>query len=322
MKNKQIFKGGIIPKRPVSTYSIVARDPSTGILGVAVQSHWFSVGSCVLWAEAGVGAVATQSFVEMSYGPLGLALMKSGKSATVTLNALLAADSKNHHSRQVGMVDAQGRTAAFTGNRCVAAAGHDTGEGFTVQANMMAKDTVWPAMKRSFEESAGDLPERLMGALAAAESEGGDIRGKQSAAILVVNGESSGRPWADRIVDLRVEDHPDPIGELARLLKLSQSYDYMAKGDELATTGDLKGAGVAYEQAATRNPEQMECPFWHGIMLAASGKTEDAIPFFRRVFATEPHWRDLVPRLPAAGLLPNDLNLVERIVGVGKDECR
>ncbi|MBA4160076.1 MAG: DUF1028 domain-containing protein, partial [Gemmatimonadetes bacterium] len=202
-------------RRPVSTYSIVARDSATGQLGVAVQSHWFSVGPLVPWAEAGVGAVATQSFVDPRYGPLGLDLMRLGRSAPEALHALVSTDSDST-VRQVAMIDAQGRVAAFTGRRAVPAAGHYTGAQYSVQANLMEKPTVWPAMARAYENAQGDLAERLLQALEAAEREGGDIRGKQSAAILIVGPESTGRAWADRIVDLRVEDHPDPLVELRR----------------------------------------------------------------------------------------------------------
>jgi uncharacterized Ntn-hydrolase superfamily protein len=198
------------PLRPVSTYSIVARDPATGELGVAVQSHWFSVGSVVPWAEAGVGAVATQSIVDPSYGPLGLGLMKAGRSAPEALAALLAGDS-GREVRQVGMVDGKGRGATHTGKLDIPEAGGQAGAGYVVQANLMEKRTVWPAMARAFEAAKGDLAERMLAALDAAEAEGGDIRGRQSAALLVVKGQSSGRPWADLSFDLRVEDHEKPL---------------------------------------------------------------------------------------------------------------
>src|ERR1035438_3837890 len=209
---------GEAPRRPVHTFSIVARDAVTGDLGVAVQSHWFSVGSAVPWAEPGVGAVATQSFTEPSYGPLGLTLMKAGKSAPEALKALLSADS-DREVRQVAMVDAQGRSAAHTGVKCIQAAGHEVGEGFTVEANLMDKPTVWPAMAKAFRAAKGDLAERLLAALRAAQAQGGDIRGQQSAAILIVKGKPSGQPWNDRLFDLRVEDSPDPLKELSRLVE-------------------------------------------------------------------------------------------------------
>ena len=227
--------------RPVHTYSIVARDPATGELGVAVQSHWFSVGSVVTWAEPGVGAVATQSFVEVSYGPLGLELMQAGKTAEQALAALLAAD-PHPQVRQVAMVDRHGNVAAHTGDSCIAAAGHQTGEQYSVQANLMERDTVWGAMARAYESAEGDLAERLMASLEAAEAEGGDIRGRQSAAILVVPAAGEGRPWRETVVDLRVEDHPRPLAELRRLLRVHRAYQHMNRGDERMAAEDMPGA--------------------------------------------------------------------------------
>ena len=202
-----------MPQRPVHTYSIVARDPATGELGVAVQSHWFSVGSIVTWAEAGIGAVATQSFVDPSYGKLGLDLMRAGRSAPDALKALLAGD-EGRDVRQVAMIDAQGRVAAHTGSKDIPAAGHIVGKDYSVQANLMLNDKVWPAMSRAFEAAKGDLAERMMAALDAAQEVGGDIRGKQSAALIVVTGKPTGKPWADRVFDLRVDDSADPLKEL------------------------------------------------------------------------------------------------------------
>src|SRR5919106_5264972 len=233
------------PLRPVATYSIVARDSATGEIGVAVQSHWFSVGTLVSWAEAGVGAVATQSFVDPRYGPLGLELMRLGRSAPEALRALVTSDADSA-VRQVAMIDAQGRVAAYTGGRAIRAAGHRVGVQYSVQANLMEKATVWPAMARAFESTSGDLAERLLAALEAAQREGGDIRGKQSAALLIVRGESTGRSWVDRLVDLRVEDSPEPLAELRRLVNLERAYDLMNLGDERMTEGDVDRAVEAY----------------------------------------------------------------------------
>ena len=300
------------PRRPVHTYSIVARDPATGEFGVAVQSHWFSVGAIVSWAEAGVGAVATQSFVEPSYGPLGLALMRAGRSAPEALAGLLAAD-EGREVRQVAMIDAQGRVAAHTGKRCIPAAGQQVGKNFSAQANLMDRDTVWPAMARAFDSASGDLTEKLLTALEAAEREGGDIRGRQSAAILVVPGKSTGRPWADRVVDLRVEDHPDPLVELRRLVTVHRAYQHMNEGDLCAEKKDWVCAAREYGAAEKILPQQMEVVFWHAVTLVTSGRVEESLPLFKKVFAREPRWAELVGRLPAAELLPADPKLLDRI---------
>jgi len=300
------------PLRPVHTYSIVARDPATGELGVAVQSHWFSVGPVVPWAEAGVGAVATQSFVDSSYGPLGLALMRAGRSAPEALRGLLAADD-GRDVRQVAMVDAQGRVAAHTGRKCIAAAGHLVGANYSVQANLMDKPTVWPAMARAFESAAGDLTDRLLAALAAAQREGGDIRGQQSAAILVVRGQSTGRPWVDREADLRVEDSADPLGELRRLVRAHRAYQHMNAGDDCSAQKKWDCAEHEYGAAEKLLPEQVEIVFWHAVTLVTSGRVEEALPLFKKVFAREPKWEELVGRLPASELLPADEKLLARI---------
>ena len=303
--------------RPVNTYSIVARDPATGELGVAVQSHWFSVGSVVTWAEPGVGAVATQSFVEVSYGPLGLELMQAGKSAEQALAALLAAD-PHPEVRQVAMVDRHGNVAVHTGESCIAAAGHQTGEQFSVQANLMERDTVWGAMARAYEAAEGDLAERLLVALEAAEAEGGDIRGRQSAAILVVPAAGEGRPWREATVDLRVEDHERPLAELRRLLRVHRAYQHMNRGDERMAAEDVAGALAEYAAAAGLYPENQEIRYWQAVTMAGSGQLEAALPVFAAVFAAEPRWRTLTPRLVPAGLLPDDPAVLERILAAGR----
>jgi uncharacterized Ntn-hydrolase superfamily protein len=300
---------------PVHTYSIVARDAATGDLGVAVQSHWFQVGAVVPWVEAGVGAVATQSFVEVSYGPKGLALLRQGKSPEKALDQLLDQDPQRD-VRQVAMVDAQGRVAVWTGRRCIAEAGHHTGDGYSVQANLMDRDTVWPSMAQAFEKTPGDLAERLMAALEAAEAQGGDIRGRQSAALVVVRAKSTGEPWRDRLVDLRVDDHPEPLSELRRLLTLHRAYEAMNLGDEAMAEGDVPAALEHYSKAAGLVPQIQELPFWQAVTLFASGREQEALPIFRKVFAAEPRWARLVPRLPASGLLPVDLLKIEEILDV------
>jgi uncharacterized Ntn-hydrolase superfamily protein len=299
--------------RPGHTFSIVALDKATGEIGVAVQSHWFSVGSSVPWAEAGVGAVATQSFIDPSYGALGLDLMRAGKSAAETLAALLKADA-NAASRQVGMVDAKGRTAAHTGAACIAEAGQAGGEGFTCQANMMLKSTVWEAMAKAYQSTPGELVDRLVAALEAAQREGGDIRGRQSAAIIVVRGQSTGLPWKDRLYDLRVEDHPDPIVEIKRLVRLAKAYNHMNKGDEWLTAGKTAEAMAEYSTGMRIYPDNPEMIFWPAVTLAATGKVGDSLPLFRKVFAVDPHWAELLRRLPAAGQFPKDEALMKRIL--------
>ena len=304
-----------VPLRPVHTYSIVARDAATGELGVAVQSHWFSVGSSVAWAEAGVGAVATQSFIDPSYGPLGLALMRAGRSAPDALKGLLLAD-EGRDVRQVAMIDAAGRVAAHTGARCIPAAGDHVGEGYSVQANLMEKDTVWPAMAKAFEASRGDLAERMLAALDAAESQGGDIRGRQSAALLVVKGVSTGRPWQERVFDLRVEDHPAPLVELRRLVALQRAYNFMNAGDLAVEKKDDAGALKAYAAAEALVPDSAEMAYWHAVALVNMGRVDESLPVFAKAFRLHPKWRDLTPRLPKAGLLPDDPKLIARIVAV------
>ena len=305
------------PLRPVHTYSIVARDPSTGEMGVAVQSHWFSVGSAVAWAEAGVGAVATQSFIDPSYGRGGLELMRGGASAADALKTLLAKD-EGREVRQVAMVDARGRVAAHTGARCIEAAGERIGAGYSVQANMMANARVWPAMARAFEAARGDLADRMLAALDAAEAQGGDIRGRQSAALVVVKAESTGRPWADRLFDLRVDDHPEPLRELRRLVRLQRAYNHMNAGDAAVERKDNEAALREYAAAERLVPDNIEMVYWHAVALANMNRVEEALPLFRRVFAADPNWRTLTPRLVKAGILPDDKRLIDRILGAGR----
>jgi len=299
--------------RPVHTYSIVAIDRETGELGAAVQSHWFSVGSSVIWAEAGIGTICTQSFIEASYGPLGLELMRAGKTAEDALAGLLKAD-RFEAVRQVAMIDAQGRVAAHTGKSCIPEAGHIVGAGYSCQANLMLKNTVWNAMSKAFENTKGELVDRLMAALEAAEGEGGDIRGRQSAAIIVVKGKSSGAWWKDRIYDLRVEDHPAPLVELKRLIRLNKAYNFMNKGDELLTENKVEEAMKSYTRAMEMYPDNAEMVFWPAVTLASTGKVEESLPLFKKVFAIDQNWAVLVPRLPQVGQLPKDKGLIKKIL--------
>ena len=307
-------------ERPVHTYSIVARDAATGEMGVAVQSHWFSVGSIVTWAEAGVGAIATQSFVDPAYGPRGLDLMKSGLSAEQALEALVLVD-EGRDVRQVAFIDVQGRVAAHTGASCIEAADHHVGEGYSVQANMMLNDNVVPAMSKAFESTGGDLADRLMAALEAAQAVGGDIRGKQSAAILIVKGESTGRPWADRVLELRIEDHPTPITELKRLLRVHRAYEHMNAGDVAVELNDLERAMAEYGLAAELLPDNVEVQYWAAVTLATSGNIDQALPMFRSIFAADSNWIELTKRLYKPGIIPDTPEghaLVEKIVAEGK----
>jgi uncharacterized Ntn-hydrolase superfamily protein len=295
----------------------VARDGSTGELGVAVQSHWFSVGSVVPWAASGVGAVATQSFVEISYGPLGLESMRDGLPAADALSSLVARDG-GADVRQVAFVDARGRVAAHTGERCIPGAGHRTGDGYSVQANLMLTDDVPQAMARAYEAASGPLAERLLASLEAAQRAGGDLRGRQSAALLVVRGEPSDRPWTDRLIDLRVEDHPRPLVELSRLLRLQRAYELMNEGDEAMSRGDMPLALARYAEAERRVPDNDEFVFWHAVTLVTNDRIDESLPLFGRAFRMNPAWMKLVPRLVERGHLPQRPGLVQRILAAGR----
>jgi uncharacterized Ntn-hydrolase superfamily protein len=276
------------------TYSIVARDPVTGELGVAVQSHWFSVGPIVPWARPGVGAVATQANAEISYGPKALALMSEGHDATAALAALVAEDPAGA-TRQVAVVDAKGRVAAHTGEQCMAFAGDCQGDGVSCQANIMASERVWPAMLEAYERGEGSLTARLLAALDAAEAEGGDIRGRQSAAILVAPAEGEG--W-ETVISLRVEDHPQPLAELARLVRLHDAYALADEGDGLAGSGRHDEAAVLYARAAELAPDAHELRFWAGLGAAQAGDMERALADVRAAIAAQPSWAVLIGRLP------------------------
>jgi len=299
--------------RPISTYSIVALDETTGELGVAVQSHWFSVGFLVPWAKAGVGAVATQSFVKVDYGPDGLQLMESGITAVDALKTLTSKD-EGEAVRQVGMIDIKGNVAAHTGSRCIKYAGHIVGENYSVQANMMANGTVPKAMAVAFEKTKGDLADRMMAALEAAEAEGGDIRGKQSAAMVIVSGEPSGVDWKDTKLSLRIEDHPTPLIELKRLIRVHRAYQHANMGDHYMETEEIDKALIEYSKAAEYYPENAELPYWSAVALANGGRVEEALPVFRSVFERNPDLKTMTPRLVKSGLLPDDKSLISKIM--------
>lgn len=282
---------------------------------MAVQSHFFGVGSLASWAQAGVGAVATQSVVEPAYGPRGLALMRDGKSAPAALHQLLT-DDPQEPVRQVAMIDRGGRVAVHTGSRCIVHAGHAVGDQVSAQANIMERDTVPAAMVRAYSAAAGGgFAQRLLAALEAAEGEGGDLRGRQSAALVVVSPRTTGSPAEDRPIDLRVEDHPDPVGELRRLLGMRRAYSRVDAADQLAAAGDVDGALAEYEAAHRSQPDNAELAFWHGVALAASGREEDAAPILRKAFEAHAGWIALLERLPAAGLFPDDGELIARLIG-------
>ena len=357
-----------MPHRPVNTFSIVARDPATGQIGVAVQSHWFSVGQIVPWAEAGVGAVATQSFVDPSYGPLGLDLMRAGKSPHESLISLIWGDG-GRAVRQVAMINAKGDVSVWTGTQDIQAAGHAvgangncftalqprgkvqttcgsennpggsgvedfsqsfkfgggylfSGRDFSAEANLMSNPNIWPAMAKAFQDAKGDLAERMLAALDAAQAVGGDIRGRQSAALIVVEGKRQNAPWEGRVFDLRVDDAAEPLKELRRLVVLQRAYNHMNAGDLAVEHKDNEAALREYaaaEEIASKTegvlPSRLaEMIYWHAVALVNMNRLEEALPLFKKCFAIEKSWAELTPRLPPAGLLPNDSRLIARIV--------
>ncbi|SYZ72165.1 conserved exported hypothetical protein [Candidatus Zixiibacteriota bacterium] len=301
-----------MPLRPVHTFSIVCYDSATGEFGAAVQSHYFKVAD-VIWLEPGIGAVATQSLVDFAYGPLGLDMMKNGKSAKEALVGLLASDS-NNAVRQVAMIDKNGVIATHTGSKCIAEAGHLIGKNYSVQANLMLKNTVWGAMAKAFEATPGDLADKMMAALDAAQAEGGDIRGMQSAAMVVVSGKPTGMSWKDRLIDIRVDDSPQPLTELRRLLNISRAYKHMDNGDNFIADKKYDEANAEYAKAAELDPGNVEIQFWHAQTLVMAGQLELALPIFKEVFKKDENWRTLVPRLVKSDLLPSDDKIIKQIV--------
>lgn len=278
------------------TYSIVARDPDTGEFGVAVQSHYFSVGPAVPWARPGVGAVATQAMVNVSFGPRGLELMAGGMSARQALDALLA-DDEGRESRQVALVDAQGQVAAHTGANCIVHAGQLTGESVSCQANIMVSELTWDTMLGAYERARTQgqtMARRLLAAMAAAEALGGDARGRQSAAILVVPG--SGEAW-ETTVELRVEDHPDPLIEMARLLDVSDAYALASVADDALVAGDEAAAGTMFADALAMLPDSHELKFWAGASIAHAGDLDRGAALVQEAIDAQPGWAWLLPQL-------------------------
>ena len=291
-------------KQPLAhTFSIVARDEHSGELGVGVQSHWFSVGTTVSWAEAGVGAVATQSFVNKSFGLRGLELLKKGMSAQQALESLLKEDNAPE-VRKVAIIDKDGNVAVHTGKNCIQYASHIQGVQFSVQSNMMLSDSVNKAMATAFTKSVGKpLSERIMLALEAAQRAGGDIRGQQSAAILIVPGDSQGKPWDERTVDLRVDDAAAPLKELRRLLKVHTAYQHMNSGDLAIEQNDMKKAMEEYNAAMKMMPSNLEMQYWTAVTLANNKQVDKALPIFKKVFTLNKNWKELTRRLPSVSLL-------------------
>ncbi len=287
----------------VHTYSIVARDPETGEMGVGVQSHWFSVGSIVSWGEAGVGVVATQSLVNKSFGLRGLDLLKQGKTPEEAIEELLS-DDEGKDVRQVAILDTKGNVTTHTGSKCIKQAGHKVGDNFSVQANMMLSDEVWPAMATAFEKHNNfSLPERIIKSLEAAESVGGDIRGRQSAALLVVVGDPTEKRWEDPYIDLRVEDHTEPLKELNRLLKVFRAYEHMNNGDLAIEKGNMPKALEEYDSAQKMFPENLEMTFWTAVSLSNENQLDKALVLFKKIFKKDLNWRLLAERLPHSELL-------------------
>lgn len=283
------------------TYSIVARDPGSGRFGVAVQSHYLGVGPVVPWLEAGVGAVATQASVNVSLGPLGLELLRAGRSADEVVAALVASDDRPQ-VRQLGVVDAEGRAAAHTGAECIPACGHLVGDGFTVQGNLLERETCWPAMAAAYEMtlSAGEpLVERLLRAMEAAEAEGGDVRGRQSAAIMIVDSAVHPAAWRGRLMDLRIEDHPDPVPELRRIVTLQLAYDLLDDEGEAARSG--RSSDERYAESRRLAPEAYELVFWRGVELATGGDVAAGRRELAIAFAADSRWRTTLEHLAAAG---------------------
>jgi uncharacterized Ntn-hydrolase superfamily protein len=298
-----------------NTFSVIARDPVTGEIGAAVQSHWFNVGAVVIWGEAGVGVIATQSFVNVSFGIRGLELLKKGLTPKQVVDSLINSD-EGRDFRQLAVLDPKGNSAAYTGKKCVTDAGHLNGENYSVQANLMISNKVWPAMEKAFKESSGPLAERLIAVLEAAQKEGGDIRGKQSAAILIFKGTSTGKPWEDKLIDLRVDDNPDPIVELKRLLKVQRAYDHMNNGDLAVEKNDMQKAMFEYSSAEKMFPDNEEMKFWHAVTLINKDQKEEGYKILKEVFSINKNYRTLIPRIIKSDLLHVSQDEQQKIINL------
>lgn len=300
----------------VNTYSIVARDSVTGDLAVAVQSHWFNVGGLVIYAEPGVGVVATQSLVNQSYGPEGLKLMAMNKSPKEALEFMVNRDAAAMY-RQVALLNSEGETAVYTGDLCIGEAGHRSGKNFAVQANMMLNTTVWDAMANAFESTEGALADRILASLKAAQNEGGDIRGKQSAAILIVKGKGiTGNSWEDTLMDLRIEDHPDPVAELGRLIQLHKAYSLMNDGDAAMEEGNTTKAESFYLGAQQLFPNNLEMKYWYAINLLNNDEFDKAKDIMKSIFQADRNWQTLLPRLKESKLLAINAQQLEALMAL------
>lgn len=298
------------------TFSIVAMDTATGEMAVGVQSHWFAVGTSVSWGKSGVGVVATQSFINPAYGPNGLKLMSEGQSAEKALSFLLAAD-RGQAYRQVAFLDNKGSVSVHTGDKCISFASHQSGGNYSVQANMMLNEDVVPAMSRTFVKySHLPIAERVLEVLKAAQAAGGDIRGKQSAALLVVGPKPVEEEWKDKRIDLRVDDHQSPIQELERLLRVHRAYEHMNQGDLAIEHNDMEGALREYGAAEEMFPQNLEMKYWKAVSLANNGRMEESLPIFKYVFQRDNKWRELTRRLPASGLLTLSDTDLQQILGL------
>jgi uncharacterized Ntn-hydrolase superfamily protein len=299
----------------VHTFSIVARDKTTGEMAVGVQSHWFSVGTAVPWAEAGVGAVATQSFVDKSYGPKALALLKKGFTAQQAMDSLTGAD-PGRDVRQVAIIDTKGNVAAYTGKKCIQVAKHIKGIQFSVQSNMMLGDQVCEYMVRAFEQSSGKpLAERVLLALEAAQQAGGDIRGMQAAALIVVPGKIT-EIWNNKSVDLRVDDAAKPLQELRRLYTVHLAYEHMNSGDLAVEKNNMPLAMNEYNAAMKLFPANLEMKYWTAITLANNKQVNKALPILKSIFEKDKNWKELTRRLPPVGLLTVTKEELQKILSL------
>ena len=307
-------------ERPVHTYSIVAIDKESGQMGGAVQSHWFSVGSLVLWADPGVGIVATQSFVRPEYGPELLNMFSRGVSPQLALNMLLKKDSEQN-VRQIGAVDTKGRSVTFTGKDCIIYASGLQGDGYAIQANIMANPGVPEAMEKAYLSTEGSLADKLYAALVAAENIGGDLRGKQSAAMLVVPLDRVDNLLSSKIYDIRVDDSPDPLSDLDRLMRIQKAYIFANEGDVLAAEGKLQEALDAYNKASELYPENVELLFWGAVILCTDDKFDIAKPMFEKIFKADPDLREMIPRLENHPMFPLSKDMVKKILDIAQKKA-